>query len=82
MVGFSVSADFTTIDISIRQFGEPEPIKSIEEGLHKYFEAELLEVFAIPSVHVGNLVSSLSELLATDELCVSAIIFSVFVSGR
>lgn len=29
--------------IPIKAFGDPEPIKSIEQGLHKYFEAELLE---------------------------------------
>eukprot|EP01051_Picozoa_sp_SAG22_P018820 SAG22_NODE_3285_length_1805_cov_2.285463_1_plen_470_part_10 len=36
------ATDFTTLDIAIRQFGDPEPIKTLEEGLHKFFEAELL----------------------------------------
>eukprot|EP01052_Picozoa_sp_SAG31_P007611 SAG31_NODE_366_length_16817_cov_17.317921_4_plen_190_part_00 len=34
---------FNRIDIAIRQFGDPEPIRSVQEGLAKFFKAETLD---------------------------------------
>ena len=34
---------FVDIMLAIREFGETQPISSIEEGIHKYFKSELLD---------------------------------------
>jgi ubiquitin carboxyl-terminal hydrolase 47 len=34
---------FNRLDISIKQFGDPEPISSVQEGMEKYFASETLD---------------------------------------